>query len=98
MLSKPSLQVASYMAARYSQRRHVIDASGASKFIISFRTQKELILSAVAQGFVLQAMHKQAVAWFVNPTIDPRVRHAMVTVHNVSMIQTVQVAKFTRRD
>jgi|SRR5216683_7448252 len=97
-LGIPSLQVASYIAARYSQRRRIIDASGVSKPIISFQTQKQPILSAVAQAFVLQAMHKQAVAWFMDPAIDPRVRHAIATVHKVTMIQTAQAANFTLGD
>jgi acyl-CoA oxidase len=94
-----SLQVASYIAAKYSLRRHVVDAAtGVSKPIISFQTQKQPILSAIAQAFVLQAMHKQAVAWFMDPALDPRVRHAIATVHKVIMIQTAQAANFTLGD
>jgi acyl-CoA oxidase len=77
----PSLQVASYIAARYSLRRTIVDASGVSKPIMSFQTQKQPILTALAQAFVLGAMHKQAVTWFTNPKLDPRVRHAVATVH-----------------
>ncbi|KAH9970095.1 acyl-CoA dehydrogenase NM domain-like protein [Lactifluus volemus] len=87
-LGVPSLQIASYIATRYSQRRHVIDASGISKPIISFQTQKQPIL----------AMNKQAVAWFMDPALDPRVRHAVATVHKVAMIQTAQAANFTLGD
>ncbi|KAI0292233.1 acyl-CoA dehydrogenase NM domain-like protein [Multifurca ochricompacta] len=97
-LGIPSLQVASYIAARYSLRRHVVDAGGVSKPIISFRTQKQPILTAVAQSFVLEAMHKQSVAWFMDPALDPRVRHAVATVHKVMMIQTAQAANFILGD
>jgi acyl-CoA oxidase len=97
-LGIPSLQVASYIASRYSQRRHVVDAGGIPKPIISFQTQKQPILAAVAQSFVLQAMHKQAVAWFMDPTLDPRVRHAVATVHKVAMIQAAQAANLTLGD
>lgn len=93
-----SLQVAAYIAARYSQRRQVVDANGTSKPIISFQTQKQPVLSAVAQAFVLQAMHKQTVEWFVDPSVDPRVRHAVATVHKVTMIRTAQAANFTLGD
>ena len=94
-----SLKVASYIAAKYSLRRHVVDAAtGVSKPIISFQTQKQPILTAVAQAFVLQAMHKQAVAWFMDAALDPRVRHAIATVHKVTMIQTAQAANFTLGD
>ncbi|KAH9990765.1 acyl-CoA dehydrogenase NM domain-like protein [Russula vinacea] len=70
----PVLQVACYVASRYSLRRNVVDATrrGISKPIISFQTQKQPILTAVAQSFVLQAMQKQAVAWFMDPALDPR--------------------------
>lgn len=97
-LGIPSLQVASYIASRYSQRRHVVDERGIPKPIISFRTQKQPILIAVAQSFVLQAMHKQAVALFMDPALDPRVRHAIATVHKVAMIQAAQVANLTLGD
>jgi alkylation response protein AidB-like acyl-CoA dehydrogenase len=97
-LGIPYLQLASYIAARYSLRRHVIDASGVSKPIISFQTQKQPILSAVAQAFVLQAMHKQTVLWFMDPAIDPRVRHAVATVHKVTIIQAALAANFTLGD
>ena len=97
-LGVPSLQVASYIAARYSLRRHVVDSNGASKPIISFQTQKQPILTAVAQSFVLQAMHKRAVTWFMEPSLDSRVRHAVATVHKVTMIQTAQWANFALGD
>ena len=97
-LGIPSLQIASYIASRYSQRRHVVDAGGIPKPIISFQTQKQPILTAVAQSFVLQAMHKQAVEWFMDPTLDPRVRHAVATVHKVAMIQAAQLANLTLGD
>ncbi|KAH9959714.1 acyl-CoA dehydrogenase NM domain-like protein [Russula compacta] len=97
-LGIPSLQVASYITARYSLRRHVVDASGISKPIISFQTQKQPILTAIAQAFVLQAMHKQAVTWFMDPSLDPRVRHAVATVYKVAMIQTAQAANLTLGD
>jgi alkylation response protein AidB-like acyl-CoA dehydrogenase len=97
-LGVPSLQVASYIASRYSQRRHVVDATGISKPIISFQTQKQPILTAVAQSFVLQAMHKHAVALFMDPALDPRVRHAIATVHKVAMIQAAQAANLTLGD
>jgi acyl-CoA oxidase len=96
----PALQVASYVAARYSLRRHVVDATrrGTSKPIISFQTQKQPILTAVAQAFVLQAMQKQAVAWFMDPALDPRVRHAVATVYKVVVVQAAQTANLALGD
>ncbi|KAI9436922.1 acyl-CoA dehydrogenase NM domain-like protein [Lactarius indigo] len=97
-LGFPSLQVAAYIAARYSLRRHVVDTNGVSKPIISFQTQKQPILTAIAQSFVLREMHKQAVTWFMDASLDPRVRHAVATVHKVTMVQTAQRANFALGD
>ena len=94
----PSLQVASYIAARYSLRRHIVDSNGISKPIISFQTQKQPILTAVAQSFVLHAMQKRAVAWFMDHSLDSRVRHAVATVLKVSMVQTALWANFVLGD
>ncbi|KAH8989801.1 acyl-CoA dehydrogenase NM domain-like protein [Lactarius hatsudake] len=93
-----SLQVSAYIAARYSLRRHVVDANGVSKPIISFQTQKQPILTAIAQSFVLHEMHKQAVTWFMDSSLDSRVRHAVATVHKVAMVQTAQRANFALGD
>ena len=94
----PSLQVASYVAARYSLRRTIVDASGVSKPIMSFQTQKQPILTAMAQAFVFGAMHKQAVAWFTNLKLDPRVRHAVATVHKAVVVQASQTANLVLGD
>ncbi|KAI0259309.1 hypothetical protein BC834DRAFT_636721 [Gloeopeniophorella convolvens] len=93
-----SLQVASYIAARYSLRRTVVDPSGVPRPILEFHTQKTPILTALAQSFVLHEMHEQCVAWFCDPSLDPRVRHAVATVHKVAMIQTAQEANFALGD
>ncbi|KAI9450514.1 acyl-CoA dehydrogenase NM domain-like protein [Lactarius psammicola] len=87
----PSLQVASL-------RRTIVDASGVSKPIMFFQTQKQPILTALAQTFVLGAMHKQAVAWFTNPKLDPRVRHAVATVHKAVVVQASQTANLVLGD
>ncbi|KAH9019393.1 acyl-CoA dehydrogenase NM domain-like protein [Lactarius pseudohatsudake] len=94
----PSLQVASYVAARYSLRRTIVDAGGVPTPIMSFQTQKQPILTALAQTFVLGAMHKQAVAWFTNPKQDPRVRHAVATVHKAVVVQASQTANLVLGD
>lgn len=94
----PSLQVASYVSARYSLRRTIVYARGVSKPIMSFQTQRQPILTALAQSFVLDAMHKQAVTWFTNPTLDPRVRHAVATVHKAVIVQASQTANLALGD
>jgi acyl-CoA oxidase len=59
---------------------------------MSFQTQKQPILTALAQSFVLGAMHKQSVSWFTNPKLDPRVRHAVATVYKAVVVQAAQAA------
>ena len=65
---------------------------------MSFQTQKKPILTAVAQAFVLQAMHRQAIAWFMDPELDPRVRNAVATVDKVATLQAAQIANLTLGD
>jgi hypothetical protein len=43
-------------------------------------------------------MQKQAVAWFRNPKLDPRVRHAVATVHNAVVVQASQTANLALGD
>ena len=65
---------------------------------MSFQTQKKPILTAVAQAFVLQAMHRQAIAWFMDPELDPRVQNAVATVDKVATLQAAQIANLTLGD
>ena len=65
---------------------------------MSFQTQKQPILTAMAQAFVFGAMHKQAVAWFTNLKLDPRVRHAVATVHKAVVVQASQTANLVLGD
>ena len=66
--------------------------------MMSFQTQKQPILTALAQAFVFGAMQKQTVAWFTNPKLDPRVRHAVATVHKAAVIQASQTANLALGD
>jgi acyl-CoA oxidase len=91
-LGVPVLQVASYIAARYSHRRMVTDSKGLTKPIMSFRTQNTPILTALAQSFVMMAFHQVAVKAFMERTQDVRVRHAIATILKVVMMQHSQAA------
>lgn len=75
----PGLKIAAYVGTKYSQRRHVMNASGARIPIISFRTQQIPILYALAQGYVMDAFFKHATSVFVSAK-DPRVRNAITTI------------------
>ncbi|KAF8882587.1 acyl-CoA dehydrogenase NM domain-like protein [Infundibulicybe gibba] len=97
-LGVPALQVASYIAAKYSLRRTVTDSQGLTKSIMSFRTQKAPIVIAVAQSFVMKAFHGAAVKTFIEQTQDVRVRHAVGTILKVTMMQHAQAANLALGD
>lgn len=97
-LGVPALQVSSFIASRYSLRRKVIDNEGNPKPIMAFRTQKIPIMTAIAQAFVMQALHTWAVAIFTNQSLDCRVRRAVATILKVVMIQHAQEAHLNLGD
>ncbi|TFY55180.1 hypothetical protein EVJ58_g8413 [Rhodofomes roseus] len=97
-LGVPALQVASFIAAKYSLRRTVVDTEGCRKPIMEFRTQRIPIVTAAAQSFVLQALHEKAVALFRDVSLDHRVRHAIASILKVVMIQHAQAAHLTLGD
>lgn len=97
-LGVPALQVASFIAAKYSLRRTVVDNGGCRQPIMGFRTQKTPIVTAVAQSFVMQALHARAVSLFRDENLDYRVRHAVASILKVVMIQHAQAAHLTLGD
>jgi len=58
--------------------------------IIRFRTQQLPILHAVAQTIVLDAYGKDAVRRFLQPNLDPRVRHGIAAALKAAMVQHCQ--------
>ncbi|KZS99908.1 uncharacterized protein LAESUDRAFT_709568 [Laetiporus sulphureus 93-53] len=94
-LGIPALQMSSFIAARYSQRRTIVNSAGERKPIIEFWTQKAPIVTAVARAFVMKAMHDKAVSLFLDPSLDYRVRHAIASIMKVVMIQHAQEAHLT---
>ncbi|KAG1900135.1 acyl-CoA dehydrogenase NM domain-like protein [Suillus fuscotomentosus] len=93
-LAIPYLQVGSFVAARYFQRRHVTSLQGNPMPIISYRTQQLPLLHAIAQAFVLRALHKWAVEQFMDQSIDVRVRHGIAACCKAVMLQHAQVANY----
>ncbi|KAG2076276.1 acyl-CoA dehydrogenase NM domain-like protein [Suillus decipiens] len=90
----PDLQMASYIAARYFQRRHVTDVHGNPVPIISYRTQQLPLLHAIAQAFVLRALYKMAIKQFMDKNLDVRVRHGVAACCKAVMVQHAQFANF----
>ncbi|KAJ7470761.1 acyl-CoA dehydrogenase NM domain-like protein [Mycena latifolia] len=97
-LGVPALQVSSFIAAKYSIRRTVVDAEGVRKPIMSFQTQKIPILTALAQSFVMTAFHVKAVSMFCNTSLENGVRHAIACILKVVMIEHAQRAHLTLGD
>ncbi|KAG2049728.1 acyl-CoA dehydrogenase NM domain-like protein [Suillus hirtellus] len=94
-LAIPYLQVGSFVAARYFQRRHVTSSQGNPLPIISYRTQQLPLLHAIAQVFVLRALHKWAIEQFMDENFDVRVRHGIAACCKAVMIQHAQVANYS---
>ncbi|KAJ7650883.1 acyl-CoA dehydrogenase NM domain-like protein [Roridomyces roridus] len=77
-----ALQVATCITAQYSQRRTITDNEGRIQPIMVFRTQHTPIAIALAQSYVLKAMHQFAVTIFTSVTEMP-VRHGIATILKV---------------
>ncbi|PPQ65120.1 hypothetical protein CVT24_003011 [Panaeolus cyanescens] len=80
VLGVSSMRIASYVAAKYSLRRHVIDASTRkSRSIMSFSTQYTPILSVIAQSLVLRVFSDYCYNLFVN-TDDLTMKHFIAAI------------------
>ncbi|KAG1769849.1 acyl-CoA dehydrogenase NM domain-like protein [Suillus occidentalis] len=88
----PDLQMSSYIAARYFQRRHVTSVYGNPSPILSYRTQQLPLMHAIAQAFVLKALYKWAIEQFMDRNLDARVRHGVAACCKAVMIQHAQTA------
>lgn len=83
------MRVASYIAASYSLRRHVIDSSTKlPRPIISFSTQYTPILSAIAQTLVLRIFANSCHTMFVQEE-DTTTKHFIAaimksTIHKIA--------------
>jgi acyl-CoA oxidase len=88
----PILQMSSYIAARYFQRRHVTSVYGNPSPILSYRTQQLPLLHAIAQAFVLKALYKWAIEQFMYRNLDARVRHGVAACCKAVMVQHAQIA------
>ncbi|KAF9250582.1 hypothetical protein LCP9604111_3484 [Penicillium roqueforti] len=75
----PSLKLAAYNAACFSQNRLVSGQDGTPMAVIDFRTQHMPILHAIAQYSVLEAFLVSAAIAFREQSVDPRVRHGIAT-------------------
>ncbi|KAH8085466.1 acyl-CoA dehydrogenase NM domain-like protein [Cristinia sonorae] len=84
------LRAGVYVAGKYSIRRTVTGTDGKPMAIIKFRTQQLPILHALAQTVVLDAYGKESVKRFLDPSLDPRVRHGLAASLKAVMVQHCQ--------
>lgn len=91
----PALEISTSIASRYSIRRHVTGPNGSEIPIFTFRTQQMPILIAIADAFVLRALWKNAIKWFVDDRLDFRARHGIAACVKAVMVQHSQEAHWT---
>ncbi|KAJ7104520.1 acyl-CoA dehydrogenase NM domain-like protein [Mycena belliarum] len=85
-----ALQVATYITAQYSRRRTVTNNEGGQQPIIEFRTQHTPIAIALAQSYVLNALHQVVTQIFSLPTSDGPIRHGIATILKVVTLNHTQ--------
>lgn len=79
-LGVSSMRIASYVAAKYSLRRHVMDTfTKLARPIISFSTQYTTIISAIAQSLVFRFFSDYCHNLFVKAN-NPTMRHFIAAV------------------
>jgi len=87
-LAVSSIRISSYVAAKYSLRRHVVDTSTKlARPIMSFSTQYTTIISAIAQSLVLRFFSDYCHNLFVNAE-DPIMRHFFAAVMKTTTMRT----------
>ncbi|KAJ7246589.1 acyl-CoA dehydrogenase NM domain-like protein [Mycena haematopus] len=84
-----ALQVATSISAQYSQRRIITDNEGRRQPIMAFRTQHAPITIALAQSYVMKALHQVATSIFSSTSNMP-LRHGVSTILKVLMINHAQ--------
>lgn len=85
-----ALQVATTVVAQYSRRRTVINSEGVQQPIIEFRTQHAPIVTALAQAYVTDALHRVVTRIFSHPNADGPLRHGVATILKVVTINHAQ--------
>ncbi|KAJ9130378.1 Acyloxidase [Pleurostoma richardsiae] len=86
-----ALKVGSYIAARYSQQRHVEDTSTGKRVpIFSFSTQQEPIIRGLVFSKVLDVYARWTISEFMNRSLDQRVRHGLATVFKALVMRSVK--------
>lgn len=86
--SVSALQIASYVAGKYSLRRTVVDgATGSLRPIMKFSTQYTPILTAISRAFVMNAFMQESTARFVDPGASASMKHFTAAVFKTTAMQ-----------
>jgi len=84
-ITTATIKSSAYIAGRYSMRRTITGGNGVKMPIIALRTQQLPVMHALAQAFVLEAYTKEAIDYFIDETLDPRVRHGIAATFKAVM-------------
>ncbi|KAH8701956.1 acyl-CoA dehydrogenase/oxidase [Talaromyces proteolyticus] len=90
----PVIKRAAYVAGIYSIRRQVQGYDGRPVPIISFRTQQRPILHALAQVAVFEAYAQDSIQGFMQPGLNPPVRHGIATTFKAVLNSATQMTLF----
>ncbi|KAL9471057.1 hypothetical protein ACSS6W_008998 [Trichoderma asperelloides] len=91
MIMIPALRIVTYITGKYSLRRTIGVANKERIPIITFRTQHQPILLALAQLAVMTPFANQCIKWFKDTTsFSPEVRHGFAVILKAVFIQMAQ--------
>lgn len=97
-LGVSAIQISSYIAAKYSLRRHVIDHSTqVARPIISFSTQYIPVLSAVAHSLILRIFSDYCHGLFVSAE-DPTMKHLIAAIFKTTAMKAAHSAMIELSD
>ncbi|KAG7440704.1 acyl-CoA dehydrogenase NM domain-like protein [Guyanagaster necrorhizus] len=90
-----SMMISSYIAAKYSLRRRVVDSStGQPREIMSFVTQSTPVLAAIAQTLVLAAFGETSREKYVNAE-DLSVKHFIAAIFKTTVMKLTSTTTLT---
>ncbi|PYI35224.1 acyl-CoA dehydrogenase NM domain-like protein [Aspergillus indologenus CBS 114.80] len=90
----PILKRCAFVAGKYSLRRCITNPEGRLTPIITFRTQQQPILHALAQIAVFEAWIPRCIAQYTDPTLATPVRHALGVCVKAVLSRAVQHSGF----
>jgi len=91
-----ALKIGCGVSTKYSSRRMVMDAlTQFPRPIISFSTQYEPLLTALANIYVMGPLFKKCTAYFVDQRLDVNLRHCIACIGKVILVGHCQDSLLT---